>query len=108
MILVECWNTIGDVGAAARSTNRKRSDLEDLATARWGEEAQVGVVWVVRSSARNRALLQRYPEVFAARFPGSSQAWLRALTGGSAPLPTEPGLVWSDVGATRIFAWRRS
>jgi transcriptional regulator with XRE-family HTH domain len=107
MILVECWNTIGDVGAAARSTNRKRSDLEDLATARWGADAQVGVVWVVRSSARNRALLQRYPDVFAARFPASSHAWLAALTDIAAPLPGDPGLVWSDVGATRLFAWRK-
>jgi transcriptional regulator with XRE-family HTH domain len=106
MILAECWNTIGDVGAAARSTNRKRSELEDLAVGRWGADAEVGVVWVVRASARNRSLLQRYPEVFAARFPGSSRDWVMALTTGTPP-PTEPGLIWCDVGATRIFEWRR-
>ena len=106
MILVECWNTFGDVGAAARSTNRKRSDLEDMATGRWGADAQVGVVWVVRSTARNRALLHQYPEVFAARFPGSSREWVAALIVGG-PLPAEPGLVWCDVGGTRIFEWRR-
>jgi transcriptional regulator with XRE-family HTH domain len=106
MILVECWNTFGDVGAAARSTNRKASELEALAIARWGVTARVGVVWVVRSTARNRALLQRYPEVFAARFPGSSREWVAALTSGSAP-PRAAGLVWTDVGATRLFEWRR-
>jgi transcriptional regulator with XRE-family HTH domain len=106
MILVECWNTFGDVGAAARSTNRKHSDLEDLATGRWGTDARVGVVWVIRSTARNRALLQRYPEVFSARFPASSRDWVAALTVGE-PLPTQAGLVWCDVGATRIFEWRR-
>jgi hypothetical protein len=106
MVLVECWNTFGDVGAATRSTNRKRSELEDLAVGRWGPDATVGVVWVVRASARNRALLQRYPEIFASRFPGSSRGWLEALTVGAAP-PEEPGLVWCDVGATRIFEWRR-
>jgi transcriptional regulator with XRE-family HTH domain len=106
MVLVECWNSIGDVGAAARSTSRKQADLEALAIARWGDEAQIGVVWVVRATARNRALIHRYPEVFAARFPGSSRAWLDALTAG-ARFPVEPGLVWSDVGAPRLFAWRR-
>ena len=106
MLLVECWNTFGDVGAAARSTNRKTSELEALAIARWGVTARVGVVWVVRATARNRALLQRYPEVFAARFPGSSRDWVAALTTGSAP-PEAPGLVWTDVGATRLFEWRR-
>jgi len=107
LILAECWNTIGDVGAATRSSERKRADAEALAAARWGEEpATVGVVWVVRATARNRALVARYPEVFAARFPGSSQGWVRALTEGGLP-PGQPGLVWCDVGATRLFAWRR-
>jgi transcriptional regulator with XRE-family HTH domain len=106
MILVECWNTFGDVGAAARSTNRKAIELQDLSVGQWGEDAQVGVVWVVRATARNRALLQRYPEVFDARFPASSRAWLTALTEGATP-PGNAGLVWCDVGATRLFEWRR-
>lgn len=106
MLLVECWNTFGDVGAAARSTNRKRSELEDLAIARWGADARVGVVWVVRATARNQALLQRYPEIFSVRFPASSRDWVTVLTSG-APPPGDPGLVWCDVGATRVFEWRR-
>ena len=107
LILVECWNTIGDVGAASRASERKRADAEALAAARWGEEpATPGVVWVVRATARNRALVARYPEVFAARFPGSSAGWLRALLQGTAP-PNQPGLCWCDVAATRLFAWRR-
>jgi hypothetical protein len=106
MLLVECWNTFGDLGAAARSTNRKRSELEDLAVARWGPDARVGVVWVVRATARNRALLQRYPEIFASRFAASSRRWLETLTLGTAP-PEEPGLIWCDLGATRLFEWRK-
>jgi len=107
LILVECWNTIGDVGAASRSSERKRADAEALAAARWGQEpAAIGVVWVVRAIARNRALVARYPEVFAARFPGSSAGWVRALMEGTAP-PDQPGLCWCDVAATRLFAWRR-
>ncbi|HET7169019.1 MAG TPA: helix-turn-helix domain-containing protein [Candidatus Limnocylindrales bacterium] len=106
LLQVECWNTIGDLGAAARSSSRKFAELQDLATARWGDGATVGLVWVVRSTVRNRALVARYPEVFASRFPGSSQRWVAALTAG-APPPDEPGLVWCDVAASRIFAWRR-
>jgi transcriptional regulator with XRE-family HTH domain len=106
MILNECWNTFGDIGAAARATVRKAAELEALAAGRWGPDATVRVVWIVRATARNRALLARYPEIFASRFPGSSRAWVRALTNGTEP-PAEPGLVWCDVAATRLLEWRR-
>jgi hypothetical protein len=104
--MCECWNTFGDIGAAARSSTRKQAELEDLAAAKWGADGKVGLIWIVRATARNRALLGRYPEVFASRFPGSSRAWLRVLQFGGIP-PAEPGLVWCDVGATRLFEWRR-
>jgi DNA-binding XRE family transcriptional regulator len=106
LLLNECWNTFGDLGASARSSMRKLAELEDMAVARWGEDARVGLVWIVRATRRNRALIARYPEVFASRFPGSSIGWVRALTLGTEP-PTEPGLVWCDVAATRLFEWRR-
>lgn len=64
----------------------------------------VGVVWEVRASIRNRALVARYPEVFAAWFPGSSFGWVRALATGTV-LPGQPGLAWCDVAGTRLFAW---
>jgi DNA-binding XRE family transcriptional regulator len=108
IIVDECWNTFGDIGAAARSSDRKAAEAEAFATARWGEEPhQVGLVWTVRATAANRALIGRYPEVFAARFPGSSAGWVAALTQG-APAPKEPGLIWCDVATTRLFPWRRS
>ena len=107
LILVECWNTIGDLGGAARSTSRKVAEAEELAVVAGGERPfTVRAVWVVRATARNRALVARYPEVFAARFPGSSARWVAALMAGTEP-PTQPGLVWCDVAATRLFAWRR-
>ena len=83
LIHVECWNTIGDIGAAARSSARKQAELADLAIARWGTDATTGLVWVVRATARNRALVARYPEVFASRFPGSSRGWVEALISGA-------------------------
>jgi transcriptional regulator with XRE-family HTH domain len=36
LVLVEAWNTFGDVGASVRSTDRKLAEAEDLATALWG------------------------------------------------------------------------
>jgi transcriptional regulator with XRE-family HTH domain len=103
---IECWNTFGDIGAAVRSGHRKVADLEQAAVGRWGEEARVALVWVVRDTARNHDLVRRYPEVFAAAFPGSSRAWVEALTTG-APMPAEPGLVWCDLARGRLHAWRR-
>ena len=94
MIVVECWNTIGDVGAASRGSTRKRAEAEAAAVARWGPSGGAALVWIVRATARNRHLLARYPEVFAARFPGSI-----ARLGGSpdtrhsAACGRRPGLV---------------
>jgi transcriptional regulator with XRE-family HTH domain len=115
LVLVECWNTFGDVGAAVRSTNRKLAEAAELAIAVGGERPhRVAGCWVVRDVERNRQLLARYPELFASRFPASSVAWVKALGGEvgnstaprSAP-PGELGLVWCDSRATRLFAWRK-
>ncbi len=104
-MVIECWNVFGDLGAATRSSARKVAELEELLVGRSGDEWRVASVWVVRDTARNRALLARYPEVFRTRFPGSSAAWIRALT-SHGEIPKEPGLVWCDSQATRVFAWR--
>jgi hypothetical protein len=107
LLIVECWNTIGDVGAAWRGTSRKLADGEEYAAGRWGEVPHlVAACWVVRATVRNRALVARYPALFAARFPGSSRAWVQALTTGTEP-PRETGLVWCNASATRLYAWRR-
>ena len=105
-VVAECWNTFGDLGAASRSSTRKQAEMQAMATARWGEEACAGLVWIVRDTDRNHRLVARYPEVFASRFPGSSRAWINALTHGG-PMPREPGLVWCDVGRGRLHAWRK-
>jgi hypothetical protein len=102
----ECWNTFGDLGAATRSSRRKLVALQDLAVARWGANARAGLVWIVRETARNRALINRYPEVFASLFTGSSRAWMATLTTGSEP-PEGPGLVWCDLATGRLHAWHR-
>ena len=42
LILVECWNMIGDIGAAARSTSRKLVEAEQLAVASGGDHSYPG------------------------------------------------------------------
>ncbi len=106
LVLVECLNTIGNVGEAARSSDRKRAEAEQLAaTYGDGKPFKVGVCWVIRAVERNRRLVARYPELFAARFSGSSVGWLRALTTGTEP-PGAPGIGWCDASSTRLYAVR--
>jgi hypothetical protein len=107
IVIVECWNTFGDIGAAARSSNAKVRDEEQhaVAVAADGSPFTVQLVWVVRDTKANRELIARYPQAFAARLPRSSTAWLKALTTRTAP-PTESGLVWCDLDSTRLFARR--
>lgn len=101
-ILAECWNTFGDLGAAARATARKTAE----ARATWPDD-RIATVWVVRATAANRALLARYPHILDAAFPGASRAWVAALTSGTQP-PDEPGLVWFDAATGRLTERRRS
>ena len=107
LIVTECWNTFGNLNAAVRSSDKKVAEAAPLMPGKSGDEYQVGLVWVLRDTKTNRALIQKYEYIFAARFPGSSSGWLKALTVPGATMPTEPGLVWSDVRATRLFARRR-
>jgi transcriptional regulator with XRE-family HTH domain len=106
LLQLECVNTFGNLGAAARSSDRKRAEAEALAISiGYGRPYTVHQCWVVRATRRNRRLLAQYPETFQARFTGSSSGWVAALTKGT-PAPAEPGLVWCDVACTRVFAWR--
>jgi transcriptional regulator with XRE-family HTH domain len=107
LIVEEAWNTFGDIGGAIRSMHKKQAEAQSLAaTMDDGRPYEVVSVWVVRASATNRALIHRYPEVFASAFPGSSRAWVYALTSNAMP-PADAGLVWSDPANARIFEWRR-
>ena len=106
LLLVECVNTFGNVNASMRSSDRKRAEAEALGISIGnGEPYRVRTCWVVRATKRNRQLLATYPELFMTRFPGSSRAWVDALTNGRSP-PNDPGLVWCDLNATHVFEWR--
>jgi transcriptional regulator with XRE-family HTH domain len=110
LVLEECWNTFGNIGASVRSTKRKVAEAEALAIIAGGDRGpyRVAAVWVVRDVPRNRAVLARYPEVFEATFTGSSAAWVKALTVKGVPVPRELGLVWCDPRHRRLTAWRRA
>ena len=105
LIIEEAWNRIGDVGSGLRSFDRKLALAAEAAAAFPMPPRTVTGVWVVRATRANRELLAAYPAVFAARFPGPSRAWVRALVAGT-PAPAVPGLVMCDVAATRLFEWR--
>ena len=101
--VIEIWNRFEEIGAGSRNFKRKLAEAEELAVVA-GEDAgpyRVAGCWVLRATAANRALVARYPAIFAAEFPGSSRAWVRALTHGEPP-PKEPGIVWVDVAGRRL------
>jgi transcriptional regulator with XRE-family HTH domain len=110
LVINECWNTFGNINQSIRSTHRKTAEAEQLAAATstpaGAAPYRVAACWVVRDTRRNREIIGGYPEVFGSAFPGSSAAWLKALTVPGAPFPDEPGLVWCDLHATRLFAVR--
>jgi transcriptional regulator with XRE-family HTH domain len=106
LTLIECVNRFGNINASIRSSDRKRADALQLAEAfGHGDAYCVHACWVVRDTRRNRELLTKYREIFVSRFPGSSRRWVNALTTGAEP-PPEPGIVWCDTAATRLFEWR--
>ena len=109
LVLEECWNTFGNIGASVRSTRRKIAEAEEFALAIGGEHGpyRVAAAWVVRDAPRNRAVIARYPEIFEATFSASSSAWVKALTSRDAQPPTGLGLVWCDPRRRRLTAWRR-
>lgn len=108
LIVEEAWNTFGDLGGAIRATHLKQAEAADLAAViDDGPSFRVATVWVVRDTATNHALVARYPEILGSAFPGSSRAWVKALTSAATP-PLQSGLVWFDPGMHRLHEWRRS
>ena len=108
LLLEECWNTFSNIGASVRSTRRKIAEAEALAIAAGGEAGpyRVFACWVVRDAPRNRAVIERYPQIFEATFSGDSAQWVRALTRRDVTPPTGLGLVWCEPRRGRLTPWR--
>ena len=92
-------------GRSVLGVQGERAEMTAIAIGN-GRPYRVASCWVVRATARNRALFAKYAVSLRTRFPGSSAAWVRALTVPGAEIPKQPGIVWCDVRATRLFAWR--
>jgi len=107
LLLIEIINRAGDLGATARSTDRKAAELEGFALLAGGDDGpyRVALGWLLVDTAANRRLVARYPEFLRARFPGSSTAWASALMEGTAP-PSVPAVAWIDPRSGRIYAMR--
>ena len=100
--VVEIEDLLADGGQAMRG-------LEDkVAAVRRG----VGPDWsvrgllILRSTNRNRTLVRELRDLFATRFPASSEGWLAALRDPVRPMPRSDGLVWSSLDGRRLFAVR--
>jgi transcriptional regulator with XRE-family HTH domain len=95
VVLAELWNRLDDLGAGARSSDRKVAEVQAR------ERGHISTCWLLVDTAANRALVRRYPAILRARFTGPSSAWVSALVDGELP-PSEPGLVWIDVRSGRL------
>jgi transcriptional regulator with XRE-family HTH domain len=100
--VVEIWDLILDGGHAMRSLEAKVLAVRQ----RLGETWVVQGLLVVRATQRNRELVGNLSALFAARYPASSHAWLRALADPDQPMPAESGFAWTDVRGERLFAAR--
>lgn len=103
LFLLEILNRTDDLGAVARSTDRKAVDLEGLAIQLGGDPGpyRMAVGWLITETEANRRVVDRYPEFLRTRCPGSSNVLAKSLTDGLQP-PDRPAMAWVDVRAGRI------
>jgi len=100
--VVEIWDLILDGGHAMRSLEAKVLAMRE----RLGDGWTVRGLLVVRGTQRNRHLVAELGALFAARYPASSAAWLRALADPAQPMPLDSGFAWTDVKGERLVAAR--
>ena len=101
--VVELWDLLLDGGAAMRGLATKVEATRERLGPGWRVEGLL----VVRGTARNRALVHELGDLFDARYPASSSAWLRALSSPVTDMPDGSGFAWMDVRGTRLIAARR-
>lgn len=96
-ILCEIWDWFDDVGASLRPLDGKRDGLlSRIAQDLTGQPTWViRCVFIVRRTRRNERLITELRPIFAARFAGSAQRWMRVLVEPEIDLPSADGLLWS-------------
>ena len=97
-VVVEVWDWFDDVGAGLRGLDAKLNALAARLAGGSSDHAgwRVRGLYVVRGTRRNRRLVDELRPLFAARFPGSSVSWLRALAEPMHAMPAADGLLWTD------------
>ena len=100
--VVEIEDLLADGGQAMRGLEDKVAAVRRTVVSDWS----VRGLLILRSTNRNRSLVRELHDLFATRFPGSSEAWLAALRDPSRAMPKADGLVWSSVDVRRLFAAR--
>lgn len=100
--VIEIWDLLLDGGEAMRGLAGKVQALRARLDPVWNVQGLL----VVRGTHRNRALVRELRPLFAARYPASPGAWLRALGDPGAALPTAGGFAWTDVAGDRLVAAR--
>ena len=107
--LMEVIDWFADVGAPMRDWSRRLEAVDRYAIARMVSDDQLPKVsgcWVVCATRRNRQLIAQHRNFFAARFPGSGAAWMRALTDARAPMPKDSAVLWVAIAGDRIWPAR--
>jgi transcriptional regulator with XRE-family HTH domain len=99
--VVEIVDYLADVGDAVRNLEAKVR-----AVATHAAKTAVAGLLLVRRTRRNRLVVAELRPLFAARYPGASSAWLRALADPLAPMPTLSGFAWTSVRGDRLIAAR--
>ena len=99
--VVEIVDYLADVGDAFRNLEAKV-----LATANRESSGMVAGLLLARRTRRNRQVVSGLRSLFAARYPGPSAGWLRALRGPTAPMPNDAGFAWTSVQGDRLIAAR--
>ncbi len=99
--VVEIVDYLSDVGDVVRNLEAKT-----LAISSHSPGVRVAGLLLVRRTRRNQQVLGDLRSLFAARYPGSSSAWLKALGDPVASMPASSGFAWTDVRGDHLVAAR--
>jgi transcriptional regulator with XRE-family HTH domain len=100
--VIEVVDLLSDGGDAMRGLADKVAAVRREVGPGW----TVAGLLVLRSTTRNRSTVRELRDLFAARFPARSSAWLGCLDDPTRPMPAGDGLAWSTVNGDRLYAAR--